>query len=181
MRILFLILALFQENVIYANRKKSFLHYRHISLYWDILVGLWVLGEVISLPPNQGTDQLLEFSSRRLELLWKRTFCGVMDLSKRICGEIDLSNMPGEACTSGEASFKLSLELSKSSIGFYGSELWSEAPEAAVNHQRFSPSPPFSRVFMTSPSDFPLFMKMSLLMARPRALLLLLPWTFLEM
>lgn len=116
-----------------------------------------------SLPPSQGTEQVSEFSSRRLELPWKSTFYG----------EMDLSNVPGEAGTSGEASFKLSLELTKSSVGFHRSELWSEAPERAVNHQRVSPSSPLSRVFMTSPSDLPLFMKMSLPMARPRALLLL--------
>ena len=67
--------------------------------------------------------------------------------SIHICGEMDISNMPGEAGTSGETSSKLPLELSKSSMGFHRSEFWSEAPEVTVNHQCFSPSPPLLSVF----------------------------------
>lgn len=85
--------------------------------------------------------------------------------STHFCGEMDLSNMPGEAGTSGETSSKLPLELSKSSMGFHGSEFWSEAPEVTANHQCVSSSPPVPSVFVTLASDFSPFMNMSLLMA----------------
>lgn len=73
----------------------------------------------------------------------------IVDSFAHICGEMNLSNMHAEEGTSGEASSKLPLKLSKSSVGFHRSEFWSEAPKVTVNHQCVSPFTPLPSVFMT--------------------------------